>query len=101
MGPNLGPPEGAIGKSRQEGDGMRKISLPAQENPEGRVLRCNDGASFRVVADALASGEPSLGRKGRRRIDGRVGSCANEIWHVISPLLDDLRHRPAPPSADP
>jgi len=46
-----------VGISRQEGDGVRNLSLPLQESIEGRVLGRNDGARFRVVADALADGE--------------------------------------------
>ena len=40
---------------------MRNISLPPQENLEGRVLRRDEGTSFGVVADALGAGEPRLG----------------------------------------
>src|SRR6516164_4969517 len=85
MPPNLCPPERAIGISRQERDGVRKISLPPQEDLEGRLLRRNDGPSFGVVADALTTGEPRLSRRGRAR-DGRVGNCANEIQHIRSPV---------------
>src|SRR5882762_3919885 len=80
---NFRPPERAIGKSRQEGDGVRKISLPPQENLEGCVLRRNDGAGSGIVADALTTCEPTLGRRRRARVD-----CANEIRHVRSPVLD-------------
>ena len=52
---------------------MRNLSLPLQESPEGRVLRRNDGARFRVVADALANGEPGLRRW--TPVDGIVGDC--------------------------
>src|SRR5260370_7060137 len=97
MRPNLCPAEGAIGKSRQEGDGMREISLAPQENIEGRVLRRNDGASFGVVADALTTCEPRLSRRGRARVDGRVGNCANAIAHIRSPVFGDLTHPPPPP----
>src|SRR6516162_11441379 len=88
MGPNLRPPERAIGKSRQEGDGVRNISLSPQQNPEGRVLRRNDGASFWIVADALTTGEPSLRRRvrvyARRRLQafGQAGS-AIVVAHAI------------------
>jgi hypothetical protein len=64
---------------------VRKISLPPQENLEARVLHRDDGASFGVVADALATGETRLGRRCRARIDGRVGSCGSEIGHIRSP----------------
>src|ERR1700730_10924119 len=87
MRPNLCPPEGAIGKSRQEGDGVREIALAPQENIEGRVLRRNDGAGSGVVADALTASEPRLSRQGRARVDGRVGNCANEIQHIRSPVF--------------
>src|SRR6516165_7846086 len=86
MPPNLCPPERAIGISRQERDGVRKISLPPQKDLEGRLLRRNDGPSFAVVADALATGEPRLSRRGRPRVVGRVGNCANEIQHIRSPV---------------
>src|SRR5216683_6877380 len=101
MRPNLCPPEGAIGKSRQQGDGVREISLPPQENIEGRVLRGNDGASLGVVADALTTCEPNLGRRGGCRTDGSVGNCANEIGHIRSPVLGDLPNRTTPLLADP
>src|SRR5215469_12151714 len=65
MPPNFCPPERAIGISRQERDGVRKISLPPQKDLEGRLLRRNDRPSFTVVADALATGEPRLSRRGR------------------------------------
>src|SRR5215472_13975291 len=87
MPPNLCPPERAIGISRQERDGLRKISLPPQEDLEGRLLRRNERTSFGVVADALTTGEPRLSRRGRARVDGRVGNCANEIQHIRSPVL--------------
>src|SRR6516225_10160543 len=87
MPPNLCPPERAIGISRQERDGVRKITLPPQKDLEGRLLRRNDGPSFAVVADALTTGEPRLSRRGRARVDGRVGNCANEIQHIRSPVL--------------
>src|SRR6516225_1676787 len=86
MPPNLCPPERAIGISRQERDGVRKISLPPQEDLKGRLLRRNDGPSFAVVADALTTGEPRLSRRGRARVVGRVGNCANEIEHIRSPV---------------
>src|SRR6516162_4871590 len=86
MPPNLCPPERAIGISRQERDGVRKISLPPQEDLEGRLLRRNDGPSFAVVADAFTTGEPRLSRRGRARVVGRVGNCANEIQHIRSPV---------------
>src|SRR5215471_19093998 len=73
MRPNLRPAERAIGISRQERDGVRNPSLPLQESLEGRVLRRNDGARFRVVADALANGEPGLHRW--TPVDGIVGDC--------------------------
>jgi hypothetical protein len=81
---NLRPPERAIGKSGQEGDGVRKFSLPPQENLEGRVLRRNEGAGSGVVADALTTREPTLGRRRRARVDGRVRNRANEIGYVVS-----------------
>src|SRR6516165_1471921 len=90
MPPNLCPPERAIGISRQERDGVRKISLPSQENLEWRLLRRDDGASFGVVADALTTGEPRLSRRRRARVDGRVGNCAIEIWHIRFPVLVGL-----------
>src|SRR6516165_7024394 len=88
MPPNLCPPERAIGISRQERDGVRKISLPSQENLEWRLLRRDDGASFGVVADALTTGEPRLSRRRRARVDGRVGNCAIEIQHIRSHVCD-------------
>src|SRR5262249_52995947 len=93
MPPNLCPPERAIGISRQERDGVRKISLPPQEDLEGRLLRRNDGASFAVVADALTTGEPRLSRRGRARVVGRVGNCANEIQHIRSPVLGESAYK--------
>src|SRR5215831_21288273 len=85
MPPNLCTPERAIGISRQERDGVPKISLPPQEDLEGRLLRRNDGPSFAVVADALTTGEPRLSRRGRPRVVG-VGNCANEIQPNRSPV---------------
>src|SRR6266446_8268601 len=73
---NLRPAERAIGISRQEGDGVRNLSLPLQESLEGRVSGRNDGARFRVVADALANGEPGLLRWTSE--DGPVGDCGIE-----------------------
>src|SRR6516162_10061216 len=93
MRQNFRPPEGAIGISRQEGDSVRKISLPPQEDLEGRLLRRNDGASFAVVADALTTGEPRLSRRGRARVDGRVGNCANESQHIRSPVLGESAYK--------
>src|SRR5258708_5879549 len=93
MRPNLCPPEGAIGKSREEGHGVRKISLAPRENIEGRVLRRDDGASFGVVADALTSYEPRSSRRGWTSVGGRVGNCASEIEHVRSPVLGVLHRR--------
>jgi hypothetical protein len=69
---NLGPPEGAIGESRQERDGVRKISLAPQENIERRALRRNDSVGSGAVADALTTSEPPLSRRGRARVGGRV-----------------------------
>ena len=43
---------------------MRRISFPAQENPERRVFARNNGARLRVVADALTTCEPGFGRRG-------------------------------------
>src|ERR1700730_3266617 len=100
MPPNLRPPERAVGKSRQEGDGMRKVSLPAQENLEGCVLRRDDGTSFWVVANALTTCEPSLSRRGRARVGSGVGNCANQIRHVKSPVLGVSAARPTPLRAD-
>src|SRR5258708_729136 len=62
MRPNLRPAERAIGISRQEGDGVRNLSLPPQESFEERFLGRDDGARFRVVADAFTNGEPGLRR---------------------------------------
>src|SRR6516225_6185151 len=89
MRQNFRPPEGAIGISRQEGDSVRDISLASQENLERRILHRNDGASFGVVADALAASEPSLGRRGRAPVEGGIGNCANEIQHIMSPVLGE------------
>jgi hypothetical protein len=80
MRPNLRPAERAIGISRQERDGVRNPSLPLQESLEGRVLRRNDGTRFRVVADALANGEPGLRRW--TPVDGIVdGSGVKHFGH--------------------
>src|SRR5215470_7587446 len=87
MRQNLRPPEGAIGISRQEGDSVRNFSLASQENLERCILHRNDGASFGVVTDALATSEPSLGRRDRACTDGLVGKYGNEIGHVRSPGL--------------
>jgi hypothetical protein len=73
MRPNLRPAERAIGISRQERDSVRNPSLPLQESLQGRVLRRDDAARFRVVADALANGEPGLCRWSP--VDGIVGDC--------------------------
>src|SRR5260370_29909971 len=91
MRPNLRPAEGAIGKSRQEGDGVRKISLAPQEYLEGRILRRNDSAGSGVVAEALAAREPRSSRRCRGSVDGRVGNCADETGHVMSPLILVIR----------
>src|SRR5262245_43810087 len=87
MRQNLRPPEGAIGISRQEGDGVCNISLASQENLERRILHRNDGASFGVITDALAAGEPSSGRRDWAFTDRLVGKCGNEVEHVRSPAL--------------
>src|SRR5262245_34515637 len=87
MRQDLRPSERAIGKSRQEGNGVRDIPLALQKNSEGRVLHRNDSASFGVVTDALATSEPSLGRRDRACTDGLVGKYGNEIGHVRSPGL--------------
>src|SRR6516165_7771342 len=100
MPPNLCPPERAIGISRQERDGLRKISLAPQEDLEGRLLRRNDGPSFAVVADALTTGEPRLSRRGRARVVGRVGNCANKIQHIRSPVGQRAIERFRKSSAD-
>src|SRR5215472_2057883 len=100
MPPNLCPPERAIGISRQERDGVRKISFPPQEDLEGRLLRLNDGPSFEVVADALTTCEPRLRRRGRARVVGRVGNCANEIQHIRSPVGQRAIERFRKSSAD-
>src|SRR6266436_5763910 len=78
MRPNLRPAERAIGISRQEGDGVRNLSLPLQESLEGRVLGSNDGTRFRVVADTLANGEPRLRRW--TPVVGPIGDCG--IKHI-------------------
>jgi hypothetical protein len=57
---------------------VRNLSLPLQESLEGRALGRNDGACFRVVADALANGEPGL--RGWAPVDGPVGDCG--IKHI-------------------
>ena len=81
---------------------MSKISLAPQENLERSALPWNDCPSFGIVADALATGEPSLSRRGRARVDGRVGNCVSDIEHVRSPgLWCVLRHRPTLRLADP
>ena len=49
MRQNFRPPKGAIGKSREEGDGVSKISLPPQEHLERRV------PVFATIARALGS----------------------------------------------
>src|SRR5712691_2161634 len=91
MRPNLRPPEGAIGKSRQEGHGVTNISVAPQENLEGRILRRNDSAGSGVVAEALAAGEPRSSRRCRGSVGGRVGSCADETGLVMSPLILVIR----------
>src|SRR6476646_8917884 len=80
MRQDLRPSERAIGKSPQEGNGVRDISLALKKNSEGRLLRGNDSASFQVVANALTTGEPSLRR--RARLDAGVGDHAKEIGHI-------------------
>ena len=86
MRPNLCPPEGAIGRSRQETDSVREISLAPQENIEERVLRRNDGAGFGVVADALAICESGFRSRGRARVVGHIGDRTNKIGHIRSPV---------------
>src|SRR5215472_4018930 len=69
MPPNLCPSERAIGISRQERDGVPKISLPPQEDLEGRLLRLNDGPSFAVVA--LLCKRPLIPARGRAETSRR------------------------------
>ena len=54
---------------------MRKFSLPPQENLEGRILQRNDGAGSGVVADALTTCEPTLGRRRWARVEIRDAAC--------------------------
>jgi hypothetical protein len=68
---------------------MRNISLSPQENLERCVLRRNDGARFRIVADAPAACEPGLGGRGRTCADGRVCKCE----HVGLLFRARVRHR--------
>ena len=75
------------GKTRQEGYGLRRIAFLAQENPERRVSARNNGASFWVVADALATCEPSLRGQDLGPAGDPAGNCPNLIRHFDSPLL--------------
>jgi hypothetical protein len=56
---------------------VSKIALALQENLERCNLPGNDRASFRVVADALTTGEPSSGR--RRTVNFLVEHSVHRI----------------------
>src|SRR5579859_2100144 len=63
MRQNLRPAKRAVRVSWQEGHGVGEISLPLQENLEGRALPCHDGANFGVVTEPFTAGEPGLSRR--------------------------------------
>src|SRR5580704_12487314 len=106
MRPNLCPPERAVGKSRQEGDGVRNISLPPQENLEGRVLRRDEGTSFGVVADALGAGEPRLGGRGHCKsplqAPKEVDHRGTDLWRtfLLGPMTTAREHYRRPELGD-
>src|SRR5262245_63926208 len=101
MRQDLRPPERAIGKSRQEGNGVGDISFALQKNSEGRVLRRNDGASFQTVADALTTGEPSLRRRARvyaRRRLQAFSQASRAI--VVADAIKCIGHCRVPPGLE-
>ena len=79
---------------------MREVSLAPQKNPERRGLRRDDGAGFRIVADAPATGKPGFGGWGLTHGDGRLGDRAKERGHVSLLIQIYLQHRLIPRLAD-
>jgi hypothetical protein len=94
MGSDFRPPKRTIGKSREEGDSVRQISLTTRENLEWCVLRSDDGADLRIVAKPLTSGEPGPRRRTLRSAVVRAGNRVDKIRHIFSPF-NDLRNSAA------